>query len=71
MPGHTPLELFHFATIKGTKIYKIDRTQYGKPAGTLFIMKEVSRGENGNHFVKVYRKNWSKALQGLFAAEHT
>ena len=63
MPGHTPLERLHIATLMGEKIYRMDRKYYGKPAGTLFIMKEVSRYEDGRHYVKCYRKNWPKALQ--------
>ncbi len=54
-----PLEKLSVGKVDGEKIYRLEHAHYGKPAGTLFIMKEKSFGVHGRHFKPVNRNKWA------------
>ena len=58
-----PLDKLMVGKVDGEKIYRLQHAHYGKPAGTLFIMKERSFGVHGRHFKPVYRTKWPQSLR--------
>ena len=58
-----PLDTLMVGKVDGEKIYRLQHAHYGKPAGTLFIMKEKSFGVHGRHFKPVYKTKWPQSLK--------